>query len=98
MARMITVAFAEVEEGRRAVLSLCTELERSLDDLERLLAPIKARWTGAASAGFEQAYAQWRAQAEALHADLVWIHSMVCNAQSNFAAAHSAVLSTWQAG
>lgn len=93
----IAVSFAEVEECRQAVLSLCTKLEQNLDDLERLLAPIRAEWTGSASEAFVEAYTNWRVEAEALHADLTWIHSMVCNAQTNFAAAHTAVLSTWQA-
>lgn len=93
----ITVTFADVEDGRQAVLSLCNGLADNLDDLERILAPIRAGWTGSASEAFEATYTRWRAEAEAMHEDLTWIHSMVCNAQSNFAAAHTAVMSTWQA-
>ncbi|HET9170874.1 MAG TPA: WXG100 family type VII secretion target [Actinospica sp.] len=93
----IAVTFAEVEDGRQAVLTLCNELAENLDNLEHILAPVRASWSGAASEGFEETYARWRADAEALHEDLTWIHSMVCNAQTNFAAAHAAVLSTWQA-
>ena len=93
----ITVAFADVEDGRQAVLSLCTGLAERLDDLERMLAPIRAGWTGAASEAFEAAYTRWSAEAGAMQEDLTWIHSMVCNAQTNFATAHTAVMSMWQA-
>lgn len=93
----IMVTFGEVEEGRQAVLKLCTGLEQNLEKLDKLLAPLKADWTGAAAEAYGAAYARWRAEADAMHGDITWIHSMVCNAQVNYAAAHTAVLSTWQA-
>jgi 6 kDa early secretory antigenic target len=94
----IAVGFAQVEECRQAVLSLCTKLEQNMNNLEELLAPIRAQWTGSASEAFAEAYTSWRTQADDLRADLTWIHSMVCNAQTNFAAADTAVMGTWQAG
>ena len=93
----IAVGFAQVEDGRQAVLSLCNKLEQNMNDLETLLAPIRADWTGSASDAFVEAYTSWRTQADDLRADLNWIHSMVCNAQTNYAAADTAVMGTWQA-
>lgn len=93
----IVVGYEAVEEGRQSIAALCTRLVQLTDDLSAGLKRIDELWTGAASEGFQAAYAEWTEAAASLTDDLRYIHHQVCVAQTNFAAADTAVIATWQA-
>jgi WXG100 family type VII secretion target len=93
----IVVGYETVEEGRQSIATMCSRLAELVEDLSGELREIDSLWTGAASESFQAAYAEWTKASSSLVADLQYIHKQVCTAQTNFAAADTAVLATWQA-
>jgi len=94
----IVVDYEVVENGRQGIATTCDRLIELVEDLSDELKEIDATWSGAASEAFKAAYAAWNKASDSLVADLQYIHKQVCVAQTNFAAADSAALATWQAG
>jgi WXG100 family type VII secretion target len=93
----IVVGYEAVENGRQGIASTCNRLIELVEDLSGDLKEIDSVWSGAASEAFQSAYAAWNKASNSLVADLQYIHNQVCVAQTNFAAADSAALATWQA-
>jgi len=94
----ILMDYGVVEDGRQSIISLYKSLEEKLDTLSHALAAIDAEWTGEAGDAFRESYQKWLLAASELQEDLAFIHQLVCNGQTNFAAADAAVAMTWQAG
>ncbi|HEY3903317.1 MAG TPA: WXG100 family type VII secretion target, partial [Streptosporangiaceae bacterium] len=93
----ISFAYEAVEDGRQSILTTCNDLADALNELIDVLTGIDTTWSGAASQAFQAAYARWQDAAAQVLSDLQFVHSMVCTAQTNFAAADTAALATWQA-
>ncbi len=90
--------FEHMEEHRRTVLEVGASLARHLDELDTMVGKIAQSWSGEAHQNFQLTYAAWRQVAANIHADLGYLHQIVCVSQGNYANADTAVQAIWGGG
>jgi uncharacterized protein YukE len=91
----MTFGFASMEENRKQLFDAMSDLVTGIHDTTKAVHWICQHWEGEASGAFQLAYQTWCDASHDLLADLNYLHKIVCQAQTNYASAHHAVVTVW---
>ncbi|MFD9868660.1 WXG100 family type VII secretion target [Streptomyces niveus] len=93
----ITVDFATLQELSGDLEDILKRLNEQLDQLYQRAEKVVLTWEGEAREMFIDKLDEWDRSAADLQAVQAWLHDVVVNGETNYAAAHRAVLRGWGA-
>jgi WXG100 family type VII secretion target len=91
----ISVRFADIEEAAANVRRTGANIDMLLSDLQAMLRPIVAEWTGVASTNYQYQQHMWHNAAEDLHAVLLQIAGALENSHVSYTQAEGALHQLW---
>ncbi|WP_103513282.1 WXG100 family type VII secretion target [Streptomyces sp. SM13] len=94
----ITVDFATLHRLSGDLEEIMKELNEKLGLLYDRVEKVVLTWDGEAREAFIDKLDEWDRSAQDLQATQAWLHEVVTKGQTNYTAAHAAVLRGWGAG
>lgn len=92
----VVVTFGEIEAGRANVASTANNVQQTLDELKRFLAPLVSTYTGAAAEAWQQKQAEWDKAAADIQQVLAAIGVALGTANDAYQQAENANTARWQ--
>ncbi|MFF3210141.1 WXG100 family type VII secretion target [Streptomyces sp. NPDC002886] len=93
----ITVDFATLRLLSGQLEEILKELNDNVQTMHDRVEKVVLAWEGEAREAFIDRLDEWDRSARDLQATQAWLHGIVATGQSNYAAAHAAVLRGWGA-
>ncbi|MFH8881267.1 WXG100 family type VII secretion target [Streptomyces californicus] len=94
----ITVDFATLRLLSEQLETILKDLNENVGTMHDRVEKVVLTWEGEAREAFIDKLDEWDRAAQGLQATQAWLHGVVTNGQTNYAAAHAAVLRGWGAG
>ncbi len=91
----VHVAFGDLEDAAASVAAANRAVQAELDDLYRMLAPIIANWSGAASESFQYQHRVWTQAAEDLNSVLSHIVALLEDSGTAYRSAEANSAALW---
>ncbi|MFI7890267.1 WXG100 family type VII secretion target [Streptomyces sp. CACIS-1.16CA] len=94
----IAVDFATLHILSGQLEAILKELNENVHTMHDRVEKVVLTWEGEAREAFIDKLDEWDRAARGLQATQGWLHDVVTNGQTNYAAAHAAVLRGWGVG
>ncbi|ARF74415.1 WXG100 family type VII secretion target [Kitasatospora albolonga] len=94
----IAVDFAALRLLSGQLETILKELNENVDTMHDRVEKVVLTWEGEAREAFIDKLDEWDRAARGLQETQAWLHGVVTNGQTNYVAAHAAVLRGWGAG
>jgi ESAT-6 family protein len=93
----ISVRFADIEDAAANVRRTGANIDTLLSDLQAMLRPVVAEWTGIASTNYQYQQHVWSTAAQDLHAVLLQIAAALENSHLSYTEAEGKLHQLWSA-